>query len=158
MNHYSQPTRAALATNKRHAMRLPISAILFCSCLLSGCSYFGYYKREAAVKLFPKNAEEVNFPNSYEKGDHMDGGVTRALAVAMNDFLPPGVTHQSDDKRLAWCLSRWETYDTSVLRFSDNLFFIQFAPVLSRCGIDTIVLDAGAEYAIDGHGRILDIH
>jgi hypothetical protein len=76
----------------------------------------------------------------------------------MSDFLQPGVKHQSDDNRLAWCLSRWETYDTSVLRISDDLFFIRFAPVLSRCGIDSIVLDAGAEYAIDGQGRILDIH
>jgi hypothetical protein len=141
-------------------MRLMVRTIacIFCSCLWAGCSYFGYYKYEKAVRLPLNDAKEVVFPNSYESGLHMDGRMTRALFVAMNDFLPPGGKFQSPDQRVAWCLSRWENYDTSVQRVSDDLFFIRFAPILSRCGIDAIVLDVGAEYAIDGHGRILDVH
>ncbi len=139
-------------------MRLPFPVVACCLGLLSGCSYFGYYKYEKAIELPSVGRDEVRYPNSYEKGLHMDGPMTRALAVAMSHYLPLGAKFQGDDKRIAWCLSRWENYDTSVLRVSDNLFFVEFAPDLSRCGIDAIIPDAGAEYAIDGQGRILDIH
>lgn len=141
-------------------LRRPARAVMgiVCSSLLTGCSYFGYYKHEQAIRLPPGAAGEVEFPNSYESGLHLDGRMTRALAVAMNDYLPPGGKFTGSDERIAQCLSRWETYDTSVQRVSDDLFFIQLAPVFSRCGLDAIVLDAGAEYAIDGQGRILDVH
>jgi hypothetical protein len=126
--------------------------------LLCGCSFFGYYQYERAVRLSSVGTGEVDYPDSYKSGLHMDGQMTRALAIAMNDYQPPGSRFKGDDKRIARCLSQWENYDISVLKVSDNLFFVEFAPNLPRCGIEEIVLDAGAEYAIDGHGRILDIH
>jgi hypothetical protein len=77
----------------------------------------------------------------------------------MGEFMPPGrkVKVNDGDERLAQCLSRWETFDTSVLKGSDDLYFVRFSPRLSRCGIDGIILDAGAVYAIDGNGRVLDV-
>jgi hypothetical protein len=135
-------------------------AVLFCSSLLSGCSYLGYYKRVKAERA-PPAAEEISFPDSYEEGSRFDGLTTAALAVAMNDFLPPGAKVNYHDEQVARCLSRWDTYDTSILKVSDDLFFIRFTPLLARCGIDTsihVILDGGAEYAIDGKGRILDVH
>lgn len=139
-------------------MRVFLPIALLCSSLLSGCSYLGYYKYEKA-EWAPPAAEEVYFPNSYEEGPRLDGRTTAALAVAMKDFMPPGLKVRDDV--VDQCLSRWDTYDTSILKVSDDLYFIRFTPDLSRCGIDTsihVILDGGAEYAIDGQGRLLDMH
>jgi len=75
--------------------------------------------------------------------------------VAMDEFMPPGTRVKADDERLARCLSKWETYDISVLKADDGIFFVRFFPKISRCGLGAIVLDAGAVYAVDGRGRIL---
>ncbi len=134
-------------------------SLLFCVAVLPGCSYFGYYKYEKAVNAPAWMGEKILFPHSYEGGIHTDGRMTRALAVAMNDFLPPGKTLGGDNRRVAWCLSRWDTYDIFILRVSDDLFFINFYPILARCGLDdSIIADGGSEYAVDGEGRILDVH
>ncbi|MFL5346962.1 MAG: hypothetical protein ACJ8AT_19435 [Hyalangium sp.] len=133
--------------------------LFFCSTLLPGCSYFGYYKYEKAVRAPPSLAEKVQFPDSYKGGIHTDGRLTRALAVAMNDYLPPGAKLTGDNQHVAQCLSRWDTYDIYIQRASDDLFFIYFFPILARCGLDdSLIMDAGAEYAVDGEGRILEVH
>lgn len=131
-----------------------------CCWLLTGCSllsHFGYYKHSKAERAPPEEAEKVRFPDSFEPGVRLDGPKMRALRIAMDDFLPPGAKVRADNKRIAECLSRWETYDTAVLQVSEELYFVSFLPLLSRCDIDAIVLDAGATYAIDGRGRILDV-
>lgn len=73
----------------------------------------------------------------------------------MNEFLPPGAKAKADDEKVARCLSRRENFDTSVMRVSEDLFFVAFSADLSRCGINEILPDAGAVYAVDGRGRIL---
>ncbi len=139
---------------KRHYLLL-----FFCSAVLPGCSYFGYYKYEKALRAPAGASEKIQFPHSYEDGIHTDGRMSRALAVAMSDFLPPGTTRSGDNQRVAWCLSRWDTYDIFMQRVSDDLFFINFSPILSRCGLDdSLIPDAGTEYAVDGQGRIIDVH
>jgi len=141
-------------------MKSLVPVVLCCSSLLTGCSllsHFGYYKHPKAERAPPEEAEKVKFPNSFEPGVHLNGPTMAAFKVAMDDFLPPGTKVKADNERIAECLSRWETYDTSILRVSDDLYFVSFLPRLSRCGIDEIVLDAGATYAIDGKGRILDV-
>jgi hypothetical protein len=119
-----------------------------------------YYKYEKAPQAPPEEVEGLEFPNSYEKGSHLDGPSMAALQVAMNEFMPPGkkVTTTDGNERLEQCLSRWETFDASVLKVNEGLYFVRFSPRLSRCGIEEFVLDAGAEYAVDGTGRILDVH
>jgi hypothetical protein len=140
-------------------MRVLFPAVLLCSSLLSGCSYFGYYKHVKAERAPSEVGDKIRFPSSYEAGVELDGPTLAALAVAMNDFKPPGAKANYYDEQVANCLSRWDTYDTSVLKASEDLFFINFMPDLSRCGVDTsihILLDIGASYAIDGKGRILE--
>jgi hypothetical protein len=46
-----------------------------------------------------------------------------------------------------------------VVKTDDDLFFVSFLPNLVRCGIepDVMLMDAGAVYAIDGRGRILNV-
>lgn len=79
----------------------------------------------------------------------------KAIEVAVDEFLPPGSKVQSYDERLEHCLSKRETYDISVLR-ADGLFFVTLSAKPSRCGLDEMIVDAGAVYAIDDQGRILD--
>lgn len=138
-------------------MRCSSWMVLCCSAALTGCSYLGYYKHEKAVWAAPEEAARVEFPNSFEGSVLLTGPMMNALNVAMKEFRPPGwkVRTNDGDKRLAQCLSRWDTFDTSVLKADDNLFFVRFFPVISRCGINDIILDAGAVYAVDGQGRIL---
>lgn len=141
-------------------MKSFVPVVLCCSCLLTGCSilsHFGYYKYEKPERAPPGEVQEVRFPDSFEKGVHLAGPMMMAVKVAMDDFLPPGVKVEGDDERINQCLSHWATFDTSVLQAGDDLYFVSFVPRLSRCGINERVLDAGATYAIDGKGRILDI-
>jgi hypothetical protein len=140
-------------------MRHSFWAALCCSTALTGCTFFGYYKHEKAVWATPEEAARVEFPNSFDGGTSLTGPMVAALNVAMKEFRPPGskVKVNDGDERLARCLSQWETFDTSVIQAGDNLFFVRFFPDISRCGIHDIILDAGAVYAVDGQGRILDM-
>src|SRR4051812_40430313 len=106
----------------------------FCACSLSGCHLLGYYKYEKAVRAPSQEAATVQYPGSFEDGIHIKGPMLMAVAVAMNDFFPPGNTISASEtnKRVAECLSRKETYDTSVLKVSENLYFVRFIPFVSR--------------------------
>lgn len=136
-------------------MRWFCLVVLFCSGSWMGCGFLGIYRHQKAEWAPPEEAEKVKFPNSFEKGTHLRGLEMKAVKVAMDEFLPPGTKVKADNALLGECLSRWETYDMSVLQASEELFFVRFFPVISRCGIDAIVLDAGAVYAVDVRGRIL---
>jgi hypothetical protein len=78
-----------------------------------------------------------------------------ALRVAMDDYRPPSISPENQESPEGKCLARWEFIRTTVFQANDDLFFVLFAPDLSQCGPGFIVFDAGAEYAIDGKGRIL---
>jgi hypothetical protein len=136
-------------------MRWLYFVVLFCAGPWMGCGFLGIYRHQKAEWAPPEEAERVTFPNSFEKGTHLSGPMMKAVKVAMDEFLPPGSKVKADNERLGECLSRWETYDTSVLQVDEEVFFVRFFPVISRCGIDAIVLDAGAVYAVDARGRIL---
>ncbi|WNG32980.1 hypothetical protein F0U61_04620 [Archangium violaceum] len=123
---------------------------------LPGCSFFGYGLYKKTEWAPPEMAAKVKFPNSYEKGAHLEGPMVVALAAAMNDFLPPGTAPRKRDDPVARCLSLRETFQVSVWQPNDNnIFFVRFTPDLSRCAPGAIITDGGAEYAVDGEGRIL---
>ncbi|WNZ62747.1 hypothetical protein QEG98_02710 [Myxococcus sp. MxC21-1] len=136
---------------------LPLVALITCSNLQHGCALSGYYKLPKAERASPEEAANVTFPDSMDQGTHLDGPALAALEVAMNDFLPPDAKAEARTEELARCLSQRSTYDVTVLKHDDQLYFVSFLPRLSRCGIelDAPIMDAGATYAIDGHGRIL---
>ncbi|MBZ4421646.1 hypothetical protein [Myxococcus sp. RHSTA-1-4] len=137
-------------------MKLRLLIGICCQSLLIGCSWIGFYKHDKAERAPPDVAEKVDFPSSYEEGIHLDGPMMAALEVAMKELLPPGVKAQSDDERLARCMVRRDTYDTTILKKSEDLYFVSFIPNFERCGLsDVLIMDAGAVYAIDGRGRIL---
>jgi hypothetical protein len=140
-------------------MRSVLIIICCWSSLLAGCSYFGYYKYKRAERAPPQEAEKVTLPDSYDEGIHLDGPAMAALEVATNEFMPPGVKATSSDERLARCLVRRDTYDVTVLKVNDDLYFVSFLPNLARCGIEpeVMLMDAGAVYAIDGRGRVLSV-
>lgn len=139
-------------------MKLLFPSILLCSCTLSGCvllERFGYHRYQKAEMAPPEDATQIKFPNSYEGGVRLDGAMMKALSVAMNDYLPSHVRAEDQDGPEFQCLARWDTYRTVVMQTNDNLFFVLLSPDLSKCAPGFIVPDAGAEYAIDGQGRIL---
>jgi hypothetical protein len=132
---------------------------LLCSGLLSGCSYFGYHLHKSPERAPAEEAEKVEFPDSYEGGVRIEGPLRTAIEVAMDDFLPPGAKVKITDghKPLEQCLSNRDTYDVVALRSDEGIFFVNIFPVMERCKIDETLLDAGAVYAIDEKGRILDV-
>lgn len=136
---------------------IPLFALICGAALLSGCSLLGYYKPRKAERAPPEESSKVTFPDSMEQGVHLDGPAMVALEVAMNTFLPPERKPDARDEPLARCLARRDTYDASVLKENNDLYFVSFLPRLSRCGIEleTPLMDAGAVYAIDARGRIL---
>lgn len=134
-----------------------LTAILCLTLLLNGCSFLGYHKTRRALRAPPEEASRVSFPDSMEQGIHLDGPAVAALEVAMNEFLPPDARAEARSEPLAKCLSRRDTYDITVLKENDDLYFVRILPRFSRCGIEleTPIMDVGATYAIDGTGRIL---
>lgn len=130
-----------------------------CVSMLSGCHLLGYYKYEKAARAPPQKAAMVQYPDSFDDGTHIKGTMLLAVAVALNDFFPPGkiVSANDPNKQVAECLSRKATYDISVLKISEDLYFVRLIPFVSRCGINESILDGEAVYAIDGQGRILDV-
>ncbi len=132
---------------------------LACLSLLSGCSFLGYYRLKKAERAPLEEAAKVKFPDSFESGLALDGPLMVAIEVAMNDFLPPGSKAKLSDghKPLEKCLSNRSTYDVVALRSEEGIFFVSIFPVMARCGLDQTLLDAGAVYAVDGNGRILDV-
>ncbi|WP_224373095.1 hypothetical protein [Hyalangium versicolor] len=136
-------------------MRPGLPALFCWAALVTGCSHFGYYKYEKPEWTPPEEGAKVQFLNSLEGGARLSGPMMVALKAAMDDYRPPGMTPESQKSPEGQCLARWEYINTTVFQASDDVFYVLFAPDLSQCGPGFIVFDAGAEYAIDGKGRIL---
>ncbi|WP_434384061.1 hypothetical protein [Melittangium boletus] len=123
-----------------------------------GCSLFRYGLYRKAEWAPPELAARVRFPESYDRGAHIEGPSVVALQAALNDFLPPGgsTSAHADDDRVARCLSLRESFRVSVWQPNDNnIFFVRFTPDLSRCAPEVTLSGGGAEYAVDAEGRIL---
>jgi hypothetical protein len=141
-------------------MRRIIATALLSSCsVLPGCSMFGYYRHPKAVRAPPEVGEKIRDPASFVATTELDGPSLAALQVALNEFMPPGAKSSGNDEQLVRCFSRRDTFDVSVQKASDDLYFVSFLADLTRCDFppDTLVMDAGATYVIDGQGRVLDV-
>lgn len=138
----------------KFALAMPLLGL---SLLMNGCALLGYHKVKRAERAPPEEATKVSFPDSMEQGIHLDGPAVAALEVAMNEFLPPDAKAEARNEQLARCLSRRGTYDVTVLKANDDLYFVRILPKFSRCGIEleTPIMDVGATYAIDRNSRIL---
>jgi hypothetical protein len=77
----------------------------------------------------------------------LDGETLRAVAIAANDLLPP-----SDKPRS--CPNRQEAHFYRVIRQGDIIFVYVYQDP-AYCGIQDLMLDSGAKYAISTDGRIL---
>lgn len=137
-------------------MRSLLPLMLCCSLAFPGCAYFGYRKYPKAEWAPPELAAKVKFPDSYESGVQLTGSMVVALDIAMNDFLPPGTEPHDKNDVVSRCLALRQTFRVSVWQPQDNdIFFVRFTPDLSNCAPGALITDGGAEYAIDGSGRIL---
>lgn len=119
---------------------------------LTGCLHF---HRKAPVAP-PEVAASIEFPEwSKDATSTVQGPQLKALQIAMDDFRPPGKKPPSDADALTRCLQRIENYDV-WLRRGEQITFIHFTPLEDeRCGLEPLLMDAGASYAISDDGVIL---
>ncbi len=119
---------------------------------LTGCLHF---HRKAPVAP-PEVAASIEFPAwSKDATITVQGPQLKALQIAMDDFRPPGKNPSSDADALTRCLQRIENYDV-WLRRGEQMTFIHFTPLEDeRCGLEPLLMDAGASYAISDEGVIL---
>lgn len=99
----------------------------------------------------------VIFPQFFERAPievgapgqpyQLDGVTLRAIAIAADDFLPPGRTR-------APCFDRQEAHVYRVIR-RDDVIFVRIDENPEYCGQKHGGLDSGAKYAISTDGRIL---
>lgn len=134
--------------------RFSILVVSCCSMMLTGCSWLGLYRYKRPEVAPPEEAAQVKFPDSFEKGTHLTGPMLAALKVAMDDYRPPWIEPEGQQHPDERCLADWNYIDASVQQVG-GVFFVRFSPDLRQCGPGFVVLDAGAEYAVDGKGRIL---
>jgi hypothetical protein len=80
-----------------------------------------------------------------------------ALKVAMDDYRPPWIRPENQEYPEDKCLADWKYIHMTVVQANENLFYVRFTPDLRQCGPGFVVHDAGADYAVDGQGRILAI-
>ncbi|WP_338872938.1 hypothetical protein [Myxococcus stipitatus] len=125
--------------------------------LSSGCSSQGPHQREKAERVPAAEGERVAFPDSFTGAVELSGPLAAALEVAMNEFLPPGakVKPHGGGEAISECLSRRSTYDVQAMAYGEGLFYVSFTPRVERCGLSDELLDGGAEYVIDGKGRVV---
>ncbi|RKG85917.1 hypothetical protein [Corallococcus terminator] len=129
--------------------------------LLQGCSFFGYYKYQRPERIPPEVGDRIRDPSpkTFVATTTLDGPTLAAFQVALADFFPPGAKASGNDEYLVRCFSRRDVFDVHINKVSDDLYLVSFDPIIKRCDMppDTVVLDGGATYLIDGQGRILDI-
>ncbi|WP_224369312.1 hypothetical protein [Hyalangium versicolor] len=77
----------------------------------------------------------------------LDGEVLRALMIAGNDYIPPGISNPP-------C---WARLDALTYRFTrrGDIIFVYIDEDFDHCGIKLRPIHSGAKYAISKDGRIL---
>ncbi|MGZ3458887.1 MAG: hypothetical protein ACXU86_10345 [Archangium sp.] len=95
-------------------------------------------------QFFERAPVEVGVPGQPYQ---LDGVTLRAIAIAANDFLPPGGAS-------APCVDRQEAHVYRVIRRSE-IVFVRIDENPEYCGRKYGGLDSGAKYAISTDGRIL---
>ncbi len=81
--------------------------------------------------------------NTYD----LDGEVMRALMIAAQDYIPPGIKNPP-------C---WARYEALTYRFTrrDDIIFVYIGENFAYCGTNPRPIHSGAKYAIGRDGRIL---
>jgi hypothetical protein len=77
----------------------------------------------------------------------LDGEIMRALMIAANDYIPPGISNPP-------C---WARHEALTYRFTrrEDIIFVYIGENFAYCGSKRIPMHSGANYAISKEGRIL---
>ncbi len=128
-------------------LALGATALAFTGCI--------HIHRDAPVAP-PDVAARIQFPGwGKDETTTVEGPLLKALQIAMDDFRPPGKEPSKSADALTQCLQRLENYD-AWLRRGEGMTFIHFTPKEDeRCGLEPLLMDAGASYAIGDDGVIL---
>lgn len=119
-------------------------------------SLWGCVRSSAPAPARVEEDMSIHFPQFFDRAAvevgaqgapyELDGVTLRALAIAANDFLPPGGRNRP-------CEYRQEAQRYRVMRQGD-IIFIYILPDYEYCG-GPMPLDGGVRYAISTDGRIL---
>jgi hypothetical protein len=97
---------------------------------------------------FPRFFDQVPITIGSKGGSYeLDGVTLRALAIAANDYLPPGGKNRP-------CEYTQEAQRYAILR-QGNIIFISISEDSHYCGFPSPAMDSGVRYAISTDGRIL---
>jgi hypothetical protein len=132
---------------------MPRKMLLMTVVVLSGCA-----RKPAQFSTPVQNDKSIIFPLSVGQGlvevearkatyDLLDGEVLRALMVAANDYIPPGISNPP-------C---WARHEALTYRFTrrEDIIFVYVGENFAYCGRELRPIHSGAQYAISKDGRIL---
>lgn len=128
--------------------RLPqLLAIILSGCVRSSSPQLPVLEEDESI-VFPEfDTELPNVVGAKGTPYELDGVTLRALMVAANDYIPPGVQHRE-------CWQTQEAQQYRVIRRGDILF-VEIHVNPSYCKERVVPLDNGLRYAISTDGRIL---
>jgi hypothetical protein len=125
-----------------------VVAIALSSCVRKPVQFSTPTEDDTSV-IFPLSVGRglVEVEARKETYDLMDGEVLRALTIAANDYIPPGIINPP-------CWARQEALTYRFTRREDIIFvYVDENP--AYCGSMPTPLHSGAKYAISKDGRIL---
>lgn len=132
---------------------VPRKLLVLIALALSGC-----VRKPEQFATPAGNDMSVIFPLSVGRGlieveaskatyDLLDGEVLRALMIAANDYIPPGISNPP-------C---WARHEALTYRFTrrEDIIFVHVDENFAYCGRKLRPMHSGAKYAISKDGRIL---
>jgi hypothetical protein len=123
-------------------------AVLLAGCMRAQATKPPDWEGDRSI-AFPSFHAETAVPVGADTRAYvLNGGLLRALQVAMDDFLPPVARDAST------CWKTPEAYRLRVIR-QDDIFFVLIHENPDACGTQFIGVDTGARYAVGLDGEIL---
>jgi hypothetical protein len=127
--------------------KLSLLAVALVGCIRQPQQFATPTEEDPSI-VFPLSVGEGLFEVKPRSATYdLDGDVLRALMIAGNDYIPPGIPD-------APCWARLESLKYRFTR-RDDVLFVYVSEDFARCGLKSEPIHSGAKYAIHTDGRIL---
>lgn len=124
-----------------------VIAIVLSGCIRKPEQFSTSAGRDRSI-VFPLSVGQGLIEVEAQKATYdLDGEVLRALMIAGNDYIPPGIPNPP-------CWARLESLEYRFTR-RDDIIFVYVTEDFERCGRKLKPMHYGAKYAISKDGRIL---
>lgn len=128
-------------------MKIVLVAIILSSCIRKPEQFSTPAGRDRSI-IFPLSVGQGLVEVAAQKATYdLDGEVMKALMVAANDYIPPGIRNPP-------C---WAKHEALTYRFTrrEDIIFVYIDENFAYCGRALEPMHHGAKYAISKDGRIL---